>query len=684
MRTLSLTALTLALALPALADGPRLVGSKEDLKPLVTGLKTPESVCIGPDGNAYVTCIGEFGKKGDGTVVVIKGGKAVELATGLDDPKGIIFVAPAKAFFVADVDKVIRIDLSGKTSVWKKAEDFPAKPLFLNDIESDGKGNIFVSDSGEFGEGGLKGKGAKIFRVPVFGKPTVLVDEEKSPLIKGTNGLRLVSEYHLDVLDFHTGELLRVRLKDGKTEKVAEGFGGGDGLAVDHWGRLFLSDWKNGKVFCIERPGEKPKLIAEGFKAAADICLSRDGKSVLVPDMTGGALYAVPTTPKGFDESELPVKIEPAFADIKWEGWEPMDARGRIVPQRPIVLTHAGDGSNRIFLATQHGLVHVFKEGDRTAPVFLDIQDRVLYQDTSDEEGFLGLAFPPDFKKSGAFYVYYTPKRKAKEKMTNRLSRFTLKDGKGDPASEEVLMTFDKPFWNHDGGTICFGPDGMLYIAVGDGGAANDPFNNAQNRKSLLGKILRIDVSKKGDGKPYAIPADNPFADGKDGLPEVYAWGLRNVWRMSFDREGGALWAADVGQNLWEEVNIIVKGGDYGWKPREGLHPFGNFGEGSELSKGAIDPIWEYHHDLGKSITGGHVYRGKAAPALAGKYVYADYVTGHVWALAYDPKAKKATGNHLLRKGGFPVFSFGEDEKGEVYLLTRTPDGKGIHRFVKK
>ncbi len=693
MRTLAL--ITLALAGLARAEGPTLVATKAELKPLVTGLKMPESVCIGPGGLPYVTCIGEFGTKGDGSVVVIKDGKAVEFAAGLDDPKGIVFVPTAGAFFVADIDKVIRIDLKGKTSVFKKPEDFPVKPNFLNDIEADAKGHLYVSDSGVFGKDGLTGKGSRVFRFsPIvkgrmmipMAKADVLVDGEKSPLIQGTNGLRLVSEYHLDVLDAHTGKLLRVALKDGKTAEVADGFGHADGITFDMWGRLFLSDWKGGKLFVIERTGDKPRLVAEGFKSAADICLSKDGKSILVPDMLGGALYAVPATPKGFDEKALDVKIEPAFKDIKWEGWEGVDARGRVVPQRPIVLTHAGDGSGRIFLATQHGVVHVFKDGDKTAPVFLDIQDRVLYRDTSDEEGFLGLAFPPDFKKTGQFYVYYTPKRKSEKEMVNRLSRFTAKDGKADPKSEEVLMTFAKPFWNHDGGTLVFGPDGLLYIAVGDGGAANDPFNNAQNLKSWLGKILRIDVSKKGDKLPYAIPADNPYAEGKDGeKPEIYAYGFRNPWRISFDREGGALWCADVGQNLWEEIDIVTRGGDYGWKPREGLHPFGNFGAGSDMPKTAIEPIWEYHHDLGKSITGGHVYRGKAVPDLVGKYVYADYVSGYVWALAYDAKAKKVTGNHQIRgAGGFPVFSFGEDEAGEVYLLTKTPDGKGIYRFAKK
>jgi glucose/arabinose dehydrogenase len=292
------------------------------------------------------------------------------------------------------------------------------------------------------------------------------------------------------------------------------------------------------------------------------------------------------------------------------------------------------------------------------------------------------LAFHPDFKKNGEFFVYYTPKNK---KLTNVVSRFKRsKDDPdtADPASEEILLELKKPFWNHNGGTIEFGPDKKLYIAIGDGGAANDPFGHAQNMNSLLGKILRIDVDTKDEGKAYAIPKDNPFV-GKDKVRgEIWASGLRNVWRMSFDRKTGRLWAADVGQNLWEEINLIDKGGNYGWNPRESLHAFGP--KGIDENDKMIEPIWEYHHDIGKSITGGNVYRGSKVKALEGLYLYADYVSGHVWALRYDEDKKRVTGNHLLREGGSPIFSFGEDEAREVYMLTSTPTGKGIWRFAAK
>lgn len=652
---------------------PTLVDSKTPLVPIAKGMKNPESVCIGPDGKAYVTVIGEFDKAGDGSVVVINGNNPTPFCTGLDDPKGI--VAFGGQFFVTDRDKVVRIDAKGKSSVFAGPKAFPVAPMFLNDIEVDSKGNLYVSDSGD-----LKGKGGKIFRVDPKGKVSLLADEKKSPAFQTTNGLRWMSEYHLLVLDFNSGDLLQTRITDGETTKLAEGIAtGGDGITNDYWGRTYLTSWKQGKVWVIERAGDKPRLYAEGFEQAADCCLSADGKSILVPDMKGGMLYAVPIVPT--KEKPLGVRIDRAFPSVEWEGWTAAPEKGPLSEHRPLVLTHAGDGSNRIFVAEQRGTIYVTKDGKK-ATQFLDIRDRVRYLVTENEEGLLGLAFPKDYKTSSAFYVYYTPKRKPGEKQFNRVSRFKVSKenpDKADPESEEILLSMEKPFWNHDGGTLAFGPDGMLYIAVGDGGLANDPFGHAQNMNSLLGKILRIDVSGP---KGYTVPKDNPFVGKERIKPEIWASGLRNPWRISFDRETGTLWAADVGQNLWEEINIIEKGGNYGWNPREALHPFGKIGVGTVVEK-AIDPVWEYHHDIGKSVTGGHVYRGKALPSLVGKYVYADYVSGHVWALEYDAKDKKVVANHVLRMGGFPVMSFGEDEAGEVYLLAASPDGKGIYKFMK-
>lgn len=389
------------------------------------------------------------------------------------------------------------------------------------------------------------------------------------------------------------------------------------------------------------------------------------------------------------DESPLPLEPVVAFGNLKWAGWEP-DKDGVPFPLRPILLTNAGDGSGRIFVPQQQGIVHVFTPDAAETKIFLDISKKVVYIDKENEEGFLGMAFHPKYKTNGEFFVFYTTTSRP---HTTVISRFKVsKDdpNKADPASEEELLRVEHPYWNHKGGTICFGPDGYLYITLGDGGAGNDPHNNGQNLQTLLGKVLRIDVDKKDGGLKYGIPKDNPFigklANNKPiALPEIYCYGLRNVWRMSFDRQTGQFWIADVGQNLWEEINLGVKGGNYGWNLREAKHEFAP-NSLSAPSAALIEPIWEYHHDIGKSITGGNVYRGKKHPELVGHYLYADYVSGKIWALKYDEAKKAVVANRSIPYTGanLPVISFGEDEAGEVYFTIVSPTGKGIYTFQKK
>lgn len=657
-------------ALVALGASARKAGT-----PVVSGLTNPASVTTTTDGRVFVTSPGELGKAGDGVVLQIKDGKAVPFATGLDDPRGI--VAWQQLLYVADKGKVWRIDPKGKATVHVEAKAFPAPVEAFADVEADAFGTLYVSHPGKEAD-----KTGVVYRVFPNRKVAVLVDEKKDAALTGPTGLRQLDEYHLTVTTAR-GELLHVRTMDGQVTKLAGGLGSPTGVTGDYFGRLYVAE-ASGKVHIIPRPGEAAVLVSE-LPSAGDLALSRDGRTLLVTDPKGGAVHRLPCTVPGqeVDEGKLPVKIEPAFADLEWTGWQGVTDSGKVVPHRPIALTHAGDGSGRVFVATQHGVIHTFANDPKAkkTKVFLDIQSRVRYDDNQNEEGFLGLAFSPKYRANGEFYVFYTPK---KERGVNIVSRFRVsKDDpdRADPDSEEVLVRWKKPFWNHDGGTIVFGPDGYLYLTHGDGGAANDPFGNGQKLDTLLGKVLRIDVDRKDDGKPYGIPKDNPFV-GKDGvLPEIWAYGFRNIWRMSFDTKTGKLWAADVGQNLWEEINLVERGGNYGWNPREGFHPFGLRGAKVE-KKDMIDPIWEYHHDIGKSITGGHVYRGTRVKALEGMYVYADYVTGHVWALRYDEAKKRVTANHQLREGGFPVFSFGEDDRGEVYLLTSTPTGKGVFWFA--
>jgi glucose/arabinose dehydrogenase len=387
------------------------------------------------------------------------------------------------------------------------------------------------------------------------------------------------------------------------------------------------------------------------------------------------------------DTTPLNVRVVNAFPKIKWTGWDFGEDSGMLQAIRPILLTHANDKSGRIFVPTQQGVIHILDKGAETTDtkIFLDLTKKVSYSDKSNEEGFLGMAFHPKYAENGQFFVYYT---NTAQKHQNIIARYRVSKSDpnvADPDSEEILLTLDKPFWNHDGGTIVFGPDGYLYVAVGDGGLANDPYKNGQNLNTLLGKILRLDVDKKGKDTPYAIPADNPFAGQEGKRGEIWAYGLRNVWRMAFDPATKVLWAGDVGQDVWEEIDLIVKGGNYGWNPREGLHQFvrkGGKAAESATPAGMIDPIFEYHHDVGKSITGGLVYRGKQVPDLVGSYLYADYVSGKVWALRYDEAQHKVTANReIATPKPILTMSFGEDGDGEAYFMTYSNTPESIYRF---
>ncbi|MEX0978924.1 MAG: PQQ-dependent sugar dehydrogenase [Pirellulales bacterium] len=395
---------------------------------------------------------------------------------------------------------------------------------------------------------------------------------------------------------------------------------------------------------------------------------SGSGRQPKIGELFALAVAAVKDISPSLEVPETPidVEVERAFPNLRIN--------------RPILLTHAGDGTGRLFVPSQLGTVHVLSSDTNVeeAPVFLDIESRVVYEDRENEKGFLGMAFHPNYRENGEFFVYYTPTGTAKPN-TVVVSRFRVsKDdsNKADPDSEEQLLSVEHPFWNHKGGTIVFGPDGYLYIAIGDGGLRDDPFKSGQNLKTHLAKILRIDVDHKDPGKNYAIPKDNPFVGRPDALGEIWAYGLRNPWRIAFDKQTGTLWCADVGQDLWEEIDLITKGGNYGWNLREGVHKFGD--KGSEKRPDVIEPIWDYHHDVGKSITGGHVYRGAKLPQLEGCYVYADYVTGKVWALKYDEAKKQVVANYAISGNISPVMSFGEDEQGELYYTT---DGGLIYRF---
>jgi glucose/arabinose dehydrogenase len=324
----------------------------------------------------------------------------------------------------------------------------------------------------------------------------------------------------------------------------------------------------------------------------------------------------------------------------------------------PIGIANAGDGSERLFILEQEGKIRILQAGAPIDEPYLDISDRV---GCCGERGLLGLAFHPRYSENGFFYVNYTDRD-----GNTAIARYQVSaddPNRADADSELTLLNIAQPYPNHNGGAVVFGPDGYLYLGLGDGGSGGDPQGNGQSTVTLLGKILRIDVDQ---GELYAVPSDNPFVSG-GGLSEIWAYGLRNPWRLSFDRLTGDLYIADVGQNAWEEINFKAAGSpggaNFGWNYREGAHPYqGNPPQGIEL----IEPVAEYSHDQGCSVTGGVVYRGAELRDWQGVYLYGDYCSGKVWGLVRNPLGAWLQG--LLFETGSTITSFGEDESGEVYL----------------
>ena len=313
--------------------------------------------------------------------------------------------------------------------------------------------------------------------------------------------------------------------------------------------------------------------------------------------------------------------------------------------------------------------------------VFLDITDRVGA--AHDEEGLLSAVFHPSYVVNGEIYVWYTaqnPRRGVLSKFTKNKNENTINN-----KSEKIVLEVNEPWGNHNGGTVLFGVDGYLYLGIGDGGSANDPHNNGQNKNTLLGSIIRIDVSGLNEDSPYTIPPDNPLV-GKQGVrEELWAWGLRNPWRMSFDRETGQLWAGDVGQNSWEEIDIIYRGGNYGWKLREGKHRFKKNKNNEPEGPTFIEPVHEYGRKSGGSVTGGYVYRGKEVPELTGFYIFSDYLSKKIWALFPSEENENVfIAKRIAKSTPVTIASFGETIGGEILICgfpnPYSPKGK-IYRL---
>jgi glucose/arabinose dehydrogenase len=360
----------------------------------------------------------------------------------------------------------------------------------------------------------------------------------------------------------------------------------------------------------------------------------------------------------------------------------------------PVIVTHAGDGSNRLFVAEQTGKIVLIEGGSLQSTPFLDLSSKIVKLiPVYDERGLLGLAFHPDFKNNGRFYVYYTaPTDQSGVDHQNIIAEYQVSEdnpNKADPNSERIILIINQPEFNHCGGQLAFGSDGYLYVGVGDGGGEGDPssfMGNGQDINTLLGKILRIDVNREN---AYDVPSDNPFV-GKDGLDEIYAYGFRNPFRFSFDSMTGRLFAGDVGQDLWEEIDIVENGGNYGWKIMEGNHlydPALALDLGINISM-LSPPIHDYSHYVGHCVIGGFVYRGTQYPSLVGKYVFGD------WSATYfQPRGKlfyleEVTPDHWKQMEfrfsddkplNLRVLSIGSDESGELYVLTQRSVGPILH-----
>ena len=328
---------------------------------------------------------------------------------------------------------------------------------------------------------------------------------------------------------------------------------------------------------------------------------------------------------------------------------------------RPVDIQPANDGTGRLFIIEKYGVIRVFENGQLLESPFLNIDDRV--NDSGNEMGLLGLAFHPDYEQNGFFYVNYTG-----DGGDTRISRFQASGNIADPNSEKVLLIIEQPYPNHNGGALAFGPDGYLYAGLGDGGLAGDPQKNGQNTTSLLGKILRLDVN---NGETYSIPSDNPFGN------EVWAYGLRNPWRISFDRQTGDLYIGDVGQGQWEEIDYLSAdsqgGANFGWSIMEGGHGYDGLAQPDMLL-----PVAEYSHSEGGcSVTGGYVYRG-ALPEWNGIYLYGDYCSGKIWGLILSNGQWQS---QVMFETGGTITTFGQDESGEIYFAS---DNGNVYHLTKQ
>ena len=394
------------------------------------------------------------------------------------------------------------------------------------------------------------------------------------------------------------------------------------------------------------------------YPAAVSSSTPVSSTSASQPPVTSNQPPTIPTSSSTPQPPPIPLPSstpQPALADPSGYNWV------RVVSglDAPVNIQNAGDGSGRIFIVEKHGRIRILQSGQLLPTPFLDIQNEVGSQHT--EQGLLGLAFHPNYGASGLFYINYIDVN-----GNTVIARFHVSvndPNQADPASEDDILRVKQPYNNHNGGGQAFGPDGYLYLGLGDGGSEGDPLRNGQNLQTLLGKLLRIDIDH---GSKYDIPPNNPFAQ-TGGLPEIWAYGLRNPWRFSFDKTNGNLFIADVGQDAWEEVDFVPSGTasgiNFGWSFYEGLHPYQ---DQPPANVNFTKPVFEYSHAEGCSVSGGYVYRGQAMPEWQGVYFFGDYCSGNVWGLVHPGEISQQV--KILFTTGAQITTFGVDEAGDIYL----------------
>ena len=559
-------------------------------------------------------------------------------------------------------------------------------PHALKDIVADPEsGLLYVTDVGDGA-----GNGGVVFRITPKGKVDLLARQQALSELRGTpSGIAMDGASNVLVTDATAGTLLRVRVTDGAVEKLADNLGTPTGLAWDHFGRLFIADAKGGRVHAIARPGGKPVAVAEGFQSIGDLCLEPATQSILVVDSKAGTVKPISVKVPGMevDTTPLPLHPEIAFPNLKWTGWKG-ERRRQAEPHRPLLLTHAGDGSDRVFVATQQGVIHVFPNDQAATKtkIFLDIQRPRHVQRQRERGGLPRPGVPPEVQ--GERRVLRLLHAARRPKLTNVVSRFRVsKDdpNKADPASEEELLRVEQPFWNHDGGTIVLRPRRLsLHRRSATAAPPTTRSTTARTSSTLLGKILRIDVDHKDAGQALRHPQGQSVRrHERTSGPEIWAYGLRNVWRMAFDRKTGQLWAArrrpePVRGDRHHHARAATTAGTSARACTRSAPRASARARSSSTRSGSTTTTSASRSPAARLPRQRAARAGRLLPLR--RLRHRQHLGAASTTRAKQPRRRQPPDPAT---SGMPIMSFGEDEQGEVYYLTSTTTGQGIYWFVR-